>query len=261
MPRELAVMTFNVRTSRGRDGRHRWWFRRGATVAAIRGPRPDLVGLQEVRPGQLRYLRHKLPEYEFVGLGREGGSRGEHCPVLYRRERLRLERFDVRWYSDVPEVAASRGWGNRSPRIATLAWLTDDAEGWRVGMACTHLDHASVDSRQRSADALVAWLAAEVAVPWLVVGDFNATPDSPVLKTLLAAGLRDCLGHLPAAGEGAATHHGFRGSTNGTRIDHVLVPHDWPVLDARIVTERPRGRLPSDHWPVVARVAPPAASA
>jgi endonuclease/exonuclease/phosphatase family metal-dependent hydrolase len=87
-----------------------------------------------------------------------------------------------------------------------------------------------------------------------VVGDLNATVADPAVALLLAGGLRDTLPGLGARGPLAATHHAWDGSTDGTRIDHVLVDADWDLLDARIDHTRPGGRPPSDHWPVVAEV-------
>ena len=87
-----------------------------------------------------------------------------------------------------------------------------------------------------------------------MVGDLNATAEDPAVARLLAAGLADTLAELGARGPRAATHHAWDGSTDGTRIDFVLAGPRWDVLDARIDHTRPGGRLPSDHWPVVADV-------
>lgn len=255
---DLAVMTFNVRNSRGLDGRHLWWLRRRSTVEAIRRPRPDIVGLQEVRRGQFRYLRSRLVEYEGVGAGRDDGRRrGESCPVLWRRDRVRLEHWEVRWFSDTPRVPGSRGWGNHSPRLVTLAWMAELATGATFGVAVTHLDAASASSRVRSGDALAAWLAEAAEVPWIVLGDLNATAEDPAVVVLRAAGWRDALADVPAHGSGAGTSHAFTGRVDGARIDHILVPDSWTVASSQILRDRPLGRLPSDHWPVVAQVAAP----
>jgi len=69
---------------------------------------------------------------------------------------------------------------------------------------------------------------------------------------LLAGGLRDTLPELGDRGPRSATHHDWDGSTAGTRIDFVLVGAGWHVAAAEIRHDRPGGRLPSDHWPVVA---------
>ena len=88
----------------------------------------------------------------------------------------------------------------------------------------------------------------------MILGDLNTTADDPAVQVLLGAGYRDALGDLPTHGPGAGTEHAFTGRDDRSRIDFVLVPPPWLVADARIVRDRPKGRLPSDHWPVVADV-------
>jgi endonuclease/exonuclease/phosphatase family metal-dependent hydrolase len=88
------VASFNIRTSRGRDGRNRWRRRRETCLAAIRGFAADVAGLQEVRPDQLEDLRRAFPVATVVGPGveasaawigrdRPGGALpSDHWPVL-----------------------------------------------------------------------------------------------------------------------------------------------------------------------------------
>ena len=250
----LRVASFNVRTLFGPDGLNCWPLRAGACAAAIAGLEADVVGLQEVRLLQERGLARRLPGYAGAGAGRDDGcGRGERCTVAYRPSRLTLEAWTVRWFSDTPGTPGSRSWGNPVTRIVTLCRFTDRMTGDRLGVANAHWDGASAASRLRSAEALMAWL--DPSVPWLVVGDLNATAADPAVARLLAGGLRDPLAHLGERGPQAATHHAWDGSTDGTRIDFVLVDRRWDVLRARIDHTRPGGRLPSDHWPVVADVA------
>ena len=240
---DFVAMTFNIRTDRGLDGRNSWWFRRRATVAAIRAVAPDIAGLQEVRRLQRRYLVAELPEYELVSAGRRSGrKRGEHCPVLVSRKRFAVEDWDVRRFR-----------GGRRGRIATIVRLVDRGSGERLGAVSTHFDHRSAAARNRSAAALALWVR-ETPGPWVVMGDLNATAVDPSVQTMLSAGLRDTLGHLGPRGAGVATAHAWTGRVDGARIDHILVTGDVEVVEARIVRDRPGGRLPSDHWPVVARL-------
>lgn len=211
--------------------------RRSATARVIEEIGPHLAGLQEVRPLQLRYLRRRLPQYWFFSRGRANlKGRGEHCPVLYRPDRFDLGASDVRWFSpDVPD------------RIATVARFG------AFNVVNTHLAERSPGAREASVATLVGWLGASPG-PWIVMGDLNATPADPPVRALLDAGLRDVLADLPADGAGAATGHEWTGKTDGRRIDHILVSPQFEVLDAFIVRSTPFGRLPSDHWPVVARL-------
>ena len=247
----LVAASFNIRHGLAWDGVHSWPFRRRAAADCIARLRAEIVGLQEVHGFQQRSLTRALHGYAAVGAGRDDGrGRGERCTVLYRPGRLRLDSWAVRWLSDTPLMPGSRSWGNPVPRLVTLCRFTDRHGGRRFGVADAHWDGASAPSRLRSAEALLSWLDPEL--PWVVLGDLNATAGDPGVSTLLAGGLRDTLAHLGERGPGTGTHHRWDGASDGTRIDYVLVSGQWDVLAARVAAERPAGGLPSDHWPAVA---------
>lgn len=257
LPAEAAVLrfaTFNIRNGRAWDGRHSWPLRRRACAAAVAGSGADLLGLQEVYGFQQRYLSRRLRGYNALGDGRDDGrERGERCSVVYRSARLALESWTMRWFSDTPALPGSRGWGNPIARIVTLCRFADRVTGQRFGVANAHWDGSSAASRLRSAEALLGWL--DPGLPWVVLGDLNATAGDPAVAALVAGGLRDTLAHLGERGPGAGTHHHWDGATDGTRIDYVLVSPEWEVLHAEIsglLPQEGRSNLPSDHWPVVA---------
>jgi len=250
----LVVASLNLRHGRAWDGLHSWPLRRRAAVRCLAGLGAEVVGLQEVHGFQQRYLARRLNGDAAVGAGRDDGrERGERCAVLYRPGRLELDSWTVRWFSDTPGVPGSRGWGNPVTRLVTLCRFRDRADGRRFGVADAHWDGASAESRLRSAGALLGWL--DPALPWIVLGDLNATAGDPAVARLIAGGLRDTLAHLGERGPGAGTHHHWDGATDGTRIDYVLVSPEWEVLHAEIahqLSQEGRSGLPSDHWPVVA---------
>ena len=230
----LVVASFNIRNGRAFDGWNSWPFRRGATAAALRALDADVVGLQEVYRFQLRYLLRKVPGYKAAGSGRNRGGDGEHTPVLVRG---RVLAHATRWF-DVD--------GARFPRIATTARV--EVGGNELTFTSTHLDERSAARRRESAAQLLRWLA-DVEGPHVIAGDFNDTLDDTMFTTFADAGFRSA---LPDDAPGT-THH-FTGRTDGRRIDHILVSPSIEVLDAAVVTDRPDERLPSDHWPVVARL-------
>jgi endonuclease/exonuclease/phosphatase family metal-dependent hydrolase len=246
----LVAVSFNLRHGLAWDGRHSWPLRRRAAAAALEALHAEVAGLQEVLGFQQRYLVRRLHGYAAVGAGRDDGrEQGERCAVLYRPARLRLDSWTVRWLSDTPAVPGSRSWGNPTTRIVTVCRFTDLHDRRPFGVADTHWEGASAAARLRSAQALLAWL--DPALPWIVLGDLNATAGDPAVQALVAGGLRDTMAHLGERGPGAGTHHNWDGAGDGTRIDYVLVTPHWEVLDARIVQTAPDG-LPSDHWPVAA---------
>lgn len=260
----LRAASFNIRKGTAWDGRHSWPLRRAATALAVDRLHADIAGLQEVHGFQQRDLLRRLPGFAACGAGRDDGrERGERCAILYDARRLRLERWTTRWFSDTPDAPGSVSWGDPPPRVATLAWFAErakaniDAEPTGVsaqsahfGVANLHWDGASARARLRSAEALLDWI--DLGLPWIVLGDLNTTADDASVQRLLSAGLRDPLRHLGAGGPGAGTHHPWDGRTDWTRIDFVLVTEHWRVRSAAVVHDRACGRLPSDHWPVMA---------
>jgi endonuclease/exonuclease/phosphatase family metal-dependent hydrolase len=242
---QLRVATFNIRNSSAPDGDDSWPVRREATAAAIGALDAEVVGLQEVLPDQLEYLQQRFPDWEIVGEGRDDGvHEGEHSVVMVRPGDWRVESHETRWLSAEPSTPGSVGWDAHLTRIATLVRLRH-ADGAGIGVANTHYDHAGEKARVESSRLLAAWTTTEL--PWIVMGDLNATPGSPPLKTLTEAGLRDV---VPASEGGS--EHSFTGATDRDRIDHILVNDAWQPVEAAVSHYRPDGRLPSDHWPVVA---------
>lgn len=245
MAEQLRVASFNIRTSRGRDGANRWRRRRDACLAAIRELSADIVGLQEVRPDQLDDLRHAFPAATILGAGRDADGGGEHASVLIQPGGWMVESSETRWLSPIATRPGSRGWDAALTRVATLVRLRRGAA--RLGVANTHFDHRGTVARACSATLIAEWLDEERDRPWVVLGDLNDDPSSPPLRLLADAGYTDTL-PLDAGG----TEHAFTGATDRTRIDYVLTGPGVEVRAAGISHHRPGGRLPSDHWPVLA---------
>lgn len=240
----LRVATWNVRNGLALDGRSSWPFRRRTAAATLSALDADVIGLQEVYGWQLRSLRRALPRHVAIGAGRDRDGGGERCMLLVDPS-IRVVRHRTLWCSSTPTLPGSLLPGATHPRVVTLAELELGPSGVRVGIVVAHLDQRSEANRLRSVGMLVGWL--DEAIPWVVLGDLNAVDGSPTLRCLEAAGFASV---LPAGAGGTA--HAFSGRVDGARIDHVLVRGVRHVGDARILHLRPGGRLPSDHWPIVA---------
>jgi len=101
--------------------------------------------------------------------------------------------------------------------------------------------------RDRMAQSIqLAAAVAQAARPVIVAGDLNADERSPVVRRLLAAGLRDAYSSA-AIGYGYTLGHDLRPGFSFLRIDHVLVSRDIGVRDCA-----PGGREGSEHRPVLA---------
>lgn len=258
----LRVMSFNIRLDLASDGPNAWPHRKHMVAEIIRHEGPALIGMQEVLLHQKSDLEAALPAYVFIGAARDDGAeKGEFSPLAFRSDRFELLDSGTFWLSPTPALPG-KAWDAAYPRIATWAILRERTAGRRLGVLNTHFDHVGTESRANSAAIIANWARrhAEQGDAVIVLGDFNAATTSPPLA-LLDDASRSSLRLARAAS--ATPPYGPPGTFNGFKfdadapepIDHVLVSEDFEVLRFATVTQHWGGRLPSDHYPVVAELA------
>jgi endonuclease/exonuclease/phosphatase family metal-dependent hydrolase len=208
---------------------------------------------------QLRDLAADLPGYEWIGLGRDGGSRGEFMAAFYRKGRLEPLAFDHFWLSDTPDVMGSKTWGPSLARMVTWVRFRDRLNNLEFYLFNTHFDHQMQEARERSAELVRRRVAAlEPDVPVLLLGDFNAAAGANRVHTILTGDgffvdTWDVAGER--GGEGIGTFNDFKSIVpDGPRIDWILVRGDVSVDRTAIIPFQRDGQFPSDHFPVVTRV-------
>jgi endonuclease/exonuclease/phosphatase family metal-dependent hydrolase len=254
----LHVMSLNLRYASDSTP-NSWAERRPVMAELLRREQPTVLGTQEGLYPQLKDIRHDLSDrYDWIGVGRAGGSRDEFTAVFYDTRRVEPVAFDHFWLSDTPDVIGSKSWGNSVVRMVTWVRFADLRTGKEFVAINTHFDHESENSRQRSA-ALVRDLIKGFApgLPVVLTGDFNtlaAASDS--YDTLVGdAGLTDTW--LAAAERRTPLHATFHGYfplvPNGIRIDWLLV-RGAAVRAVGINTFELGGQHPSDHLPVQALI-------
>ncbi len=257
--RDLRVMSFNIRYGTADDGPNHWTLRRGMLIELLRTQQADVIGVQEALHAQLQEVVAALPEYGLVGVGRaDGKEAGEYSAILYRTSRLTPLASGTFWFSDTPEVVASRSWGNEIERICTWARF-EDRTGGRFYAYNLHLDHRSQPSRERSVQLLRARILARPSSdPIIVTGDFNAGEDNAAVRALREAStlpLVDTFRVRQAAASDVGTFTAFKfGQTQGDKIDYVFVESSTEVIAAEIVRTSRDERYPSDHFPVTATI-------
>lgn len=255
----LTAMTFNIRLDLASDGANAWPNRKAMVADLIRHEEPAVLGLQEVLLHQKKDLEAALPAYTFVGVARDDGvEKGEFSPLAFRRDRFTMLESGTFWLSPSPSLPG-KAWDAALPRVATWAVLLDRGTGHRLSVLNTHFDHVGTAARANSAAQLADWSARRIAAgdAVIVMGDFNANPDSPPMA-LLGDPARSGLAMARTAS--VAPPYGPPGTFTAFRIDseaaepidHVLVSDRFSVLRYATVTQHWGGRLPSDHYPVVA---------
>lgn len=252
-------MTYNIRLDLKSDGENRWDKRRDQFIGQIELMRPEILGLQEVVPGQKRDLEKALPSYELLGVARDDGKEsGEFSNLAILRSAFRVRASGTFWLSETPD-RPSKGWDAAFPRIATWARLTRLRDGRRFFALNTHFDHMGAIAQLQAARQIEAFLAANRRDSEAVImtGDLNSVPDSPALAALTKgpAELRDSRRDSIAPVLGPeGTFNAFNAlPPTSRRIDYIL--HDSRLRTVRHATLAWHGeenRVASDHFPVLA---------
>ena len=253
---QVRWCTYNIRcTNSGDDQKGVGWnARRDRACQWVKDNNIDVVGMQEVTHKQLLDVLERLPEFDYVGVGRtDGKDGGEYTPVLFRRDRFIALKKGNFWLSETPDVAGSKGWDAALPRVVSWAKLKDRKTG-KVFMAVnTHFDHKGQKARVESAKLIMQKIQEIVGnKPAAVTGDFNITDTNPAYATMVGSEfvMRDAYYMSPE-------HHGVRYSFHGYqkvdpakahKIDFIFVTPNISVLRTGIEPNNVEAPL-SDHCP------------
>ena len=257
-PGTLTVMTYNLKFASANPP-NAWPQRRPLMSELIGKLAPDVFGTQEGLYGQLQDLAADLPAFQWIGLGRDGGSRGEFMAVFYRTSRLEPLAFDHFWLSDTPEVIGSKTWGPKLARMVTWVKFRDQQTKQEFFFVNTHFDHQVQVAREKSAQLVRERVAAfDPKLPVLLVGDFNAAAGSNKAYVMLTEDKFFTDTWTTArerVNEGIGSFNGFKAlQKGGPRIDWILSRGDVAAHRIEIVTFSRDGQFPSDHCPVVAKL-------
>ncbi len=264
-PIRMKVMTFNVLCSFCKPSEYGPWKERLTYVAdLLHRHDPDLVGLQELATAkEVEQFKEILPTHEAVYYSK-GNLVYPDATILYRRDRFELMESGAYWLSRTPDRPLSKGWkkGLQVPRLVVWATLKHRPDGRRVFFVNTHFD-ANRPNQRHSAPLLLKRTAQRAAdLPIIVVGDFNAKPESKAYEILTSAGPGDLLlrNTYDLAEE---RRHPTKAKTlppydPAGRIDHLFVggAGTWSVKTWTVdrTVYGPKKRFPSDHRAMVAEL-------
>lgn len=229
-PFRLRVLSYNIHGRAHRFSRRYLHWIAGVIDAA----KPDVVGLQEVHRGGwiARYEDQAKALAELTGMrfefGRSFGRPGdEFGNAVLTRGKIRGS-----------EVVQLPGPGEVRTVLHTRLAFPEGDGGSEIDFFVTHLAagfRGSRPARTLQAEGLLKRLR-QSSGPFVLVGDFNAPPGAPEMKTLMSAEIFRLCGE-----EMACTHRILR-----QRIDWVVADPGWSTAESRVIQAGP-----SDHWPVL----------
>lgn len=248
----LKVMTFNIRYGTANDGLNSWPYRREACLEMLKTSGCPIIGLQEVLKSQLEEILTVMPDYRYLGMGREDGIEdGEYSAILYDATVLTSSDVGWFWFSDTPEIPASCTWGNICTRICTHAHFSGSFG--EFAFYNLHIDHESALSRSNSIDLLLSRISQRSnSSPVIVTGDFNDDETSAPIRKMAQAGFIDAYRSLHPDEPERQTYHGWEEVDEGPRIDYIFLQGVCLVEEATIDRRKFDGRFVSDHFPVTA---------
>jgi endonuclease/exonuclease/phosphatase family metal-dependent hydrolase len=265
----IHVMSFNIRLNTPADSANAWPHRKDMVASMMRFHHADLTGVQEALQDQMDDLANLLPEFGWVGVGRDDGKEaGEYSAIFYLKDRFAVLEQKTFWLSEAPEKPGSMGWDAACVRIVTCAKFRDKKTGKEFYHFNTHFDHLGEKARQESAKLLLQKIGEMTkGEPVIGSGDFNTTEDSPVYKILTAASTGDSIANAPILLRDARyvssqphhgpdwTFHGFETVLDRPKLDYIFVSKNVQVERHGVLSDRWNGRYPSDHLPVLAELA------
>ena len=248
---ELNVGSFNIRNGGPlRPGQERpkkgdyskfngWDDRKQYLCDMINLEAFDVFGSQEVKKKQLDEMMALLPDYDYVGVGRDDGAeKGEYCPVIYRKKEFKLLNSGTFWLSETPNEV-TKGWDAACYRVCTWAYLQRKSDKARFYFLSTHLDHKGKEARINGGKLVVDWIKEHCkGENVIVVGDFNVTQSSDTYKVFVDSGiLEDTYETAKYKFAPTGTFNGFNPRRYTTyRIDHIFVTKGTKVSRYGVLT-------------------------
>lgn len=246
------IMSFNVLCG-GRDDH--WWTDRTSLVCQIiKEAKPSSFGVQEAHIGWIHALCEGLPEYDYVGVGRDDGKEGgEFSAVFYLKDKFTASDFGNFWISETPEKP-SKGWDSACIRNATFVRLTDRENGKSYIHFNTHLDHVGRTAQINGAKMIQEKAASFKGVPVVCTGDFNVLQGSDCYKTMISGNMGDARFMAPDSDD-KWTFHGFMPEEIKHIIDFVFVDEKTvKPLKFRVIDKKIGGKFYSDHNAIYADI-------
>ncbi len=256
----LKVMTYNIRMDTEADGDNQWSNRKDLAAGLIKFHDLDIVGAQEVLNNQLNDLLARLPEYDYIGVGRiDGKTQGEYSAIFYKKDRFTVEDSGNFWLAEDKNAVGKKGWDAACERIATWGIFKDKVSGKKFFFLNTHLDHVGKVARHEGASLILNEVTnLSKGLPVIVTGDFNSTPQDDPIKVLTNA---DDPRHLTHSRDIADlkygpewTYHNYGTLPIEERgwIDYIFVKGDIKARSHGVLTDTLGNLYPSDHCPIMA---------
>ncbi|MEZ4793787.1 MAG: endonuclease/exonuclease/phosphatase family protein [Gelidibacter sp.] len=250
----IKLMTYNIKLDYPKEGDNSWNNRKDWMIGQINFYAPDIFGVQEAMPNQMKYMDSTMVNYNFVGVGRDNGKdEGEYSAIFYDKSKFRIVESSTFWLSQTPQKV-SMGWDAVCNRVCTYALFENVMSKKQFWVFNTHLDHVGQQARMNSVKLILEKIKSYNTkdFPVFLMGDFNLEPETEhiqLIKTTLEDS-KDISLNKPFGPSG--TFNGFHfGEPVTRRIDYIFVTkNNIEVQKYAVLSDSKDLKYPSDHFPV-----------
>jgi endonuclease/exonuclease/phosphatase family metal-dependent hydrolase len=253
---DLSVMTYNIKLDSPKEGEDSWTNRKPFLINLIKFHEPDVLGVQEAMPNQMKDMDSLLTQYNFVGVGRDDGEvEGEYSAIFYKKKKFNVLESSTFWLSQTPDIV-SMGWDAVCNRICTYALFQNRITNQKFLVFNTHFDHVGEQARKESALLILKKIKEinTLNLPVILMGDFNLEAQSEGIKSILKS-YNDTHTIANISFGPTGTFNGFQFEKPVTRkIDFVFTSKNITVLKSGILSDSKDCKYPSDHFPVYVEI-------
>ena len=242
---QMTAMTYNVYCGNVTTDRM------SRVVTKMKKYMPDTIGIQEATPTWINYLKSALGDtYEVVGLGRDGGSSGEHSSILYNKHIFNLTGWGTKWLSATPDTV-SRYPESMYNRIFTYAFLQRKSDLKMILVINTHLEYTTDAIRLKQLAIIQDFINKHGNdYPVYISGDYNADYGSAACTKMEQYGYKN----------GSTATKSFTGATftnygaENRILDYIYFSkNDFTLNYYKVCNEYINGSWTSDHHPIYVR--------
>lgn len=250
---DLRIISSNIRFENPADKEHNWPNRKSVLANNLNNFTPQIIGTQEGREPQLREFESLFENLILLDQHRMWITERMYPTLLIDQKRLEVIHSGDIWLSKTPDVPGSSSFESAFPRLATWFIGMDLKRESKIFVVNVHLDHILEKTRVKQSQVLMQQIQKINLenLPLILMGDFNAAPDSDVRKTIIQAAPHLYDPWIKIGHDEEASHHQFTGSNpDGTRIDWLLLDQRLECLELFLDKGHEEKIYPSDHFPL-----------
>jgi len=253
---DLSVMTYNIKLDYPKEGENSWTNRKPFFIGLLKFHEPDIFGVQEAMPNQMKEMDSLLADYSFVGVGRDDGKdEGEYSAIFYKKDKFKVLESSTFWLSQTPDKV-TMGWDAVCNRVCTYALFQNKDTKQKFWMFNTHFDHVGVEARKNSATLIIQKIKEinKNGLPVILTGDFNMEDTHESIQ-FIKQHLRDSKAISKLVFGPSGTFNNFEFEKPVTRrIDFIFVSPEITVDKYGVLSDSWDCKYPSDHLPVFVKV-------